>query len=80
MGCICGLIQLVQCPMASSWLDVAIQGRMQDFTFSGVEGTKWCAKCAAILAMPIFTPEKWFFLQISGLYTSYTEYSARRKY
>ena len=34
------------------------QGRIQDFRFSGVEGTKWHAKCAAILAMPIFAAEK----------------------
>ena len=56
------------------------QGRIQDFRFSGVDETKWHAKRAAILAMPIFAPEKWYFLPFSGLYTPYTEYSTRRKY
>ena len=32
---------------------MAMQGRIQDYKFSGVEGTKWHAKRTAILAMPI---------------------------
>ena len=58
-----------------------LQGRIQDFRFSGVEGTKWRAKCAVNLATPIFfVPEKRSFPPFSVLYTPYTEYSARRKY
>ena len=53
---------------------------MQDFRFSGVEGIKWRAKHATILATPIFAPEKRSFLPFSDLYTPYTEYSATRKY
>ena len=51
-----------------------MQGRIQDFRFSGVEGIKWRAKRAAILATPIFAPEKRSFPPFSGLYTPYTEY------
>ena len=35
-----------------------MQGRIEDFRFSGVEVTKWRAKRAAILATPIFLPLK----------------------
>ena len=57
-----------------------IQGRIQDFRFSGVEGIKWRAKRAAILATPIFAAEKRSFPPFSGLYTPYTDNSTSRKY
>ena len=44
------------------WQDTVLklwwQGRIQDFRFSGIEGTKWRAKRAVILATPIFAAEK----------------------
>ena len=55
-------------------------GQIQDFRFSGVEGTKWHAKRSTILATPIFASEERSFPPFSGLYTPYTEYSTRRKY
>ena len=62
----------------SCWCEVPFQGRIQDvrfslnltsWSFSGVEGTKWHAKRAAILAMPVFAAEKRSFPPFSGLYS-----------
>ena len=57
-----------------------LQGRIQDFRFSGVKETKTACKARRDFGHAHFAAEKWSFPPFSGLYTPYTEYSTRRKY